>query len=68
MISVNLKSVFKDAITNENVFVFPDPSHIIKLVRNTFGENVLLLIKMEGKFCGTTLKIYILCKRQKVYI
>lgn len=34
----NIISYFDHPITDDKVFIFPDPSHMIKLVRNTFGS------------------------------
>lgn len=34
----NLKPYFPHPTTNENIYIFPDPSHMIKLVRNALGS------------------------------
>lgn len=34
----DLKPFFPHPITRENVYIFLDPSHMIKLVRNAFGS------------------------------
>jgi len=39
----NLKTDFSVNNSNEPVVILPDPAHMIKLVRNTFGEKQLLL-------------------------
>lgn len=41
----SLKSNFEHKLDNnsiENIAIFPDPAHMIKLVRNTFGEKKIL--------------------------
>jgi len=34
----SLQTWFPHPITNDKIFIFPDPSHMIKLVRNLFGD------------------------------
>ena len=34
---------FRHPVTQENVMMFPDPCHMLKLVRNTFGDNKYFL-------------------------
>jgi len=37
------KLILQTKIRNENTFIFPDPSHFVKLIRNTFAEKGVLL-------------------------
>ena len=39
----NLKTHFPHPVTNEPVYAFLDPSHMLKLVRNTFAEKGCLI-------------------------
>lgn len=34
---------FKTDTVNQNIVIFPDPAHMVKLVRNTFGEKKIIL-------------------------
>lgn len=43
----NLKTYFISPITKEKIFIILDPSHMIKLIRNCFGEYSIL--ECEGK-------------------
>lgn len=36
---------FYHPVTRDNIFIFLDPSHAIKLIRNTFGEKKFFLMK-----------------------
>jgi len=48
----SLKSKFefkKDTNSIKNICIFPDPAHMIKLVRNTFGEKKILLGSNNSK-------------------
>lgn len=39
----NLVTYFKHPVIELNVYVFPDPCHMIKLVRNTYAEKEILI-------------------------
>lgn len=38
-----LQTWFPHPVTNDRIFVFPDPCHMIKLVRNLFGDLKIIL-------------------------
>lgn len=39
----NLKTFFKHPVSSESVYIFPDPCHMIKLVRNTLGDKGIFI-------------------------
>lgn len=45
----NIKSSFPHPITAEEIFIFLDPCHMIKLVRNTFGSQKYLTDRSDNK-------------------
>lgn len=47
--SKNLITHFSHPITNQSIYIFPDPSHMIKLVRNALGS-VYHMNDFEKKF------------------
>lgn len=38
LIPHSLQTWFPHPVTNDKIFIFPDPCHMIKLVRNLFGD------------------------------
>lgn len=61
----NLKPHFPHPASDHKIFLVPDPSHMIKLVRNTLAEKEFSMLDM-GLYFGATLSFWKSFKTMKV--
>lgn len=54
--SENLKSHFEHPVTQKPLYIFPDPCHMIKLVRNAFEANSIFLDELNQEVKWMLLK------------